>query len=55
MRVLWIRELEDRVGVTRSTIDRWEREPWVGSRRRSTSGFSHCPGLLVGTSTNLSI
>jgi len=34
MRMLRIQELEDRVGVTRSTIDRWERAGRFPTRRQ---------------------
>ena len=38
MRMLRIQELEDRVGVTRSTIDRWERTGRFPARRQLGEG-----------------
>jgi prophage regulatory protein len=38
MRMLRIQELEDRVGVTRSTIDRWERAGRFPTRRQLGEG-----------------
>jgi len=38
MRVLRIQEVEDRVGVTRSTIDRWEKAGKFPARRQLGEG-----------------